>query len=297
MLDLMKLDTMQPAALVDINGLERRFGGIDLTPDGLHLGALVRMSAAAEHPLIQREYPAIAQSLQLAASPQLRNMASLAGNVLQRTRCMYFRESDWKACNKRNPGSGCAALDGNNRKHAILGVGVQCIASYPGDFAQALVAFDATVETIGPSGPRRFPFEQLHRGPEQPDIETILSPGELITGFVVPAGSWTRRSLYLKVRDRQSYEFGLATATVALDLNGDRVREARVGLGGVAYRPWRAHAAEDALRGRTLDEAAATEAARAAFAGAHPREQNRYKVELGRRTLVRALLQAKALPV
>jgi xanthine dehydrogenase YagS FAD-binding subunit len=296
MLDLMKLDTMRPEQLVDINGLEHRFGGIEATPNGLHLGALVRMSAAAEHPLIKRDYPVIAQSLQLAASAQLRNMASLAGNVLQRTRCMYFRESDWKACNKRNPGSGCAALDGNNRKHAILGVGAQCIASYPGDFGQALVALGATVETIGPSGPRSFPFEQLHRGPEQPDIEIILSPGELITGFTVPAGSWTRRSLYLKVRDRQSYEFGLATAAVALDLNGDRVREARVGLGGVAYRPWRAHAAEDALRGRTLDEAAATEAARAAFAGAHPREQNRYKVELGQRTLVRALLQAKALP-
>lgn len=296
MLDLMKLDTMTPEALVDINGLERRFGGMDTGPSGLHLGALARMAAAAEHPLIQRDYPVIAQSLQLAASAQLRNMASLAGNVLQRTRCMYFRESDWKACNKRNPGSGCAALDGNNRKHAILGVGAQCIASYPGDFAQALVALGATVETIGVGGPRSFPFEQLHRGPEQPDIETILSPGELITGFLVPAGPWTRRSLYLKIRDRQSYEFGVATAAVALDLDGGLVKEARVALGGVAYRPWRAHAAEDSLRGRALDETTAAEAARAAFVDAHPREQNRYKVELGQRTLVRALLEAKALP-
>jgi len=292
----MKLDTMRPDALVDVNGLEHRFGAIDANPSSLHLGALVRMSAAADHPIVQRDYPVVAQSLQLAASAQLRNMASLGGNVLQRTRCMYFRESDWKACNKRNPGSGCAALDGNNRKHAILGVSAKCIASYPGDFAQALVALGAIVETVGPAGPRSFPFEQLHRGPEQPDIETILSPGELITGFSVPAGPWTRRSLYLKIRDRQSYEFGLATAAVALDLDGEHVREARIGLGGVAYRPWRAHAAEDALRGRTLDESAAAEAARAAFAGAQPREQNRYKIELGQRTLVRALLQAKALP-
>jgi xanthine dehydrogenase YagS FAD-binding subunit len=296
-LDLMKLDTMHPQSLVDINGLGDSFGRIDASPTGLHLGALVRMAAAADHPLVQRDYPVIAQSLQLAASAQLRNMASLAGNVLQRTRCVYFRENNWKACNKRNPGSGCAALDGNNRKHAVLDVGSQCIASYPGDFAQALVALGATVEAMGPGGPRSFPFEQLHRGPEQPDVETILSAGELITGFSVPSGPWTRRSLYLKIRDRQSYEFALASAAVALDLDGDRVNEARIGLGGVAYRPWRAHQAEAMLRERTLDEASAMDAARAAFADAHPRQHNRYKVELGQRTLVRALLQAKAMEV
>lgn len=297
LLDLMKLDTMRPATLVDINGLKDRYGRVELRGDGLHLGALTRMASAAADPSILRDFPVIAQSLQLAASAQIRNMASLGGNVLQRTRCSYFRESDWSACNKRKPGSGCAALGGNNRKHAVLGVNDACIASYPGDFAQALVALGATTETAGPNGPRSFAFEQLHAGPDRPDVETILQPGELITGFLIPTGRWTRRSLYLKVRDRQSYEFGLATAAVALDLDGDQVNEIRIGLGGVAYRPWRAHAAEALLRGRTLTEATATEAAGAAFADAKPRNDNRYKIELGQRTLVRALLQAKSMEV
>jgi xanthine dehydrogenase YagS FAD-binding subunit len=297
LLDLMKLETMQPELLVDINPLQSRLGDIAVTDRGLHLGALVRMSEAAAHPDVQRDYPVIAQSLQQAASAQLRNMASLGGNVLQRTRCQYFRDPSWSACNKRDPGSGCSALDGVNRKHAVLGVSEQCIAEYPGDFAPALVALGAVVETAGPSGPRAIPFEELHTDSDRPEIETILAPGELITGFSIPAGPWTRRSLYLKIRDRQSYEFGLATAAVALDLDGDVVRDARIGLGGVAYRPWRARAAEDALRGQPLDEAAAGRAATAAFAGASPRQGNAYKVELGRRTLVRALLDAKTLEI
>ena len=290
-LDLMKLDTMRPATLVDINGLERQHGRIEAGPQGLRLGGLVRMMDAEEHPAILRDYPVIAQSLQQAASAQLRIMASLGGNVLQRTRCQYFRDPSWRHCNKREPGTGCAALDGVNRKHAILGVSDTCIAEYPGDFAQALVALDAQVETQGPGGARTIPFERLHRTSETPHIETVLNPGELITGFVVPAGPWTRRSTYLKVRDRQSYAFALASAAVALDMAGDTVREVRIGLGGVAYRPWRAREAEQALRGKRLDEASATAAARAAFAGAHPREHNAYKVALGPQTLVRALLQ------
>jgi xanthine dehydrogenase YagS FAD-binding subunit len=294
-LDLMKLDTMQPERLVDINGLQTTLGAIRPGSDALRLGALVRMSQLGDDPVVNRDYPVIAQTMQLAAAAQLRNMASLGGNVLQRTRCQYFREPSWKACNKRDPGSGCAALDGVNRKHAVLGVSGKCIAEYPGDFAQALVALGASVETQGPAGARTIAFERLHLGPDTPERETVLSPGELITGFVVPAGPWTRRSLYLKVRDRQSYAFALASAAVALDLDGDTVRDARIGLGGVAYRPWRAHEAEAALRGKRLDEASATVAARAAFAGAKPREHNAYKVELGRRTLVRALMQAKAM--
>lgn len=297
LLDLMKLETMQPELLIDINPLAGRLGGIALTDRGLHVGALVRMSEAAAHPDVQRDYPVIAQSLQQAASAQLRNMASLGGNVLQRTRCQYFRDPSWTACNKRDPGSGCSALDGVNRKHAVLGVSEQCIAEYPGDFAPALVALGAVVETAGPSGTRAIPFEELHTGSDRPEIETILAPGELITGFSIPAGPWTRRSLYLKVRDRQSYEFGLATAAVALDLDGDVVRNARIGLGGVAYKPWRAHEAEDALRGQRLDEAAAQRAAAAAFSGASPRRDNAFKVELGRRTLVRALLDAQKLEI
>lgn len=294
-LDLMKLGTMQPRTLIDINGLESRHGRIEATARSLRLGALVRMSQAADDPAIRRDYPVIAESLVLAASPQLRNMASLGGNVLQRTRCQYFRDPSWKACNKREPGSGCAALDGVNRKHAVLGVSERCIATYPGDFAQALVALDAQVETFGPSGARTFRFEELHRGPDTPEHETMLAPGELIVAFIVPAGPWTRRSTYVKIRDRQSYEFALASAAVALDLEGGTVRTARIALGGVAYRPWRAREAEQALAGKPLTEESAAAAARAAFAGAQPREDNRYKVELGRRTVVRALLHAASL--
>jgi xanthine dehydrogenase YagS FAD-binding subunit len=297
MLDLMKLGVMTPRTLVDINGLSLDFGRIEMDEHGLHLGAFVHMAEAAEDARIQRDYPVIADSLKLAASQQLRLMATLAGNVLQRTRCSYFRDTRWVACNKRTPGSGCAAIEGNNRKHAVLGVNEQCIASYPGDFAQALIALGAMVETASAGGKRSIPFEQLHRGPEHPDIETILTPGEVITGFAVPAGPWTSHSAYVKVRDRQSYEFGLATAAVALDLDGDTVREARIGLGGVAYRPWRAREAEEALRGKRLDRKSAENAARLAFAGATPHADNRYKIDLGQHVLVRALLQVKAMPV
>ena len=296
LLDLMKLDVMQPARVVDIAALETRHGGITATEAGLKLGALVKMSAAADHPAILKTYPVLAQSLTLAASAQLRNMASLGGNVLQRTRCNYFRDPSWSACNKRNPGSGCAALDGHNRQHAVLGASPDCIATYPGDFAQALLALDATVDIAGLAGPRTIPFAALHKAPgSTPNIETSLAPGDLITGFTVAAGPWTRRSLYLKIRDRQSYEFALASAAVALDLDGGVVRQARIALGGVATTPWRAREAEAALTGKRLDEASATNAARIAFAGAQPREHNAYKIALGQKTVVRALLQAATL--
>jgi xanthine dehydrogenase YagS FAD-binding subunit len=255
------------------------------------------MQRVAEDPMVNRVYPVIADTMRLAASPQIRNMATLGGNVLQRSRCNYFRNGSWPGCNKRDPGSGCSALDGVNRKHAVLGVGEHCISAYPGDFAQALVALDATVEVLAPGGARTLRFEALHLGPERPELETALAPGELITGFIVPAGAWTRRSIYVKVRDRDSYEFALASAAVALHLQGTRVLAARIGLGGVAYRPWRSHAAETALTGRALDEASAEAAAHAAFAGASIRDGNAFKVELGRRTLVRALLQARAMEI
>ena len=293
LLDLMKLDTMRPQTVVDVNALDRTHGRIEAGPSGLRLGALVRMTAAAEHPAVLRDYPVIAQALQLAASQQIRNMASLGGNVLQRTRCQYFRDPSWSACNKREPGSGCAAIGGVNRMHAVLGVSEHCIASYPGDFAQALIALDAGVEIAGPRGARAMPFAELHRLPgDTPHIETVLQPGDLITGFTVPSGPWTRRSLYLKIRDRQSYEFGVATAAVALDLAGGTVNQARIALGGVATRPWRAREAEAVLTGKPLDEAAANRAAEAAFASARTHGQNDFKPELGRRTLVRALLEA-----
>jgi len=299
LLDLMKLDVMRPEALVEITSLERGpLGQIEATPQGLRIGALVRMADAAEHDAIKRDYPVLSQSLWLAASQQLRNMARLGGNVLQRTRCSYFRDTSWTACNKRNPGSGCAALEGVNRLHAILGTSDQCIASYPGDWAQGLIALDASVETLGARGPRTLKFADLHIAyGETPHIETVLEPGELITTFVVPAGPHTRRSLYLKIRDRESYAFALASAAVALDLNGDRVRDVRIALGGVATKPWRAREAEDVLKGQVLDEANATRAAEAAFAGARTYEHNAFKAPLGKRTIVRALLDARAMEI
>jgi xanthine dehydrogenase YagS FAD-binding subunit len=297
LIDLMKLDIMRPAQVVDINALSRtRLGQIEVGPNRLRLGALVRMSEAAMHPVVRRDYPVVAQSLELAASPQLRNMASLAGNVLQRTRCVYFRDVSYANCNKRVPGSGCAALDGVNRQHAVLGTSGSCIASYPGDFAQALIALDAQLEVIGPNGTRTLPFAELHRRPGQtPQVETVLRPNEIITAFDLPGGAWTRRSLYLKIRDRDSYEFALASAAVALDLNERQVRDVRIALGGVATVPWRAREAETALRGRTLDDATLEAAADLAFARARPREHNGFKVALGKRTLIRAIRQAASM--
>jgi xanthine dehydrogenase YagS FAD-binding subunit len=296
LIDLMKLDVLRPARVIDINALAREHGQIAAGPDGLRLGALVHMAEAADHPVVRRDYPVIAESLALAASPQLRNMASLGGNVLQRTRCPYFRDVSYEACNKRQPGSGCAAIGGVTRRLGVLGVSDRCIANYPGDFAVALAALGATVDVEGPSGRRVIGFEDLHRLPgETPHLETTLAPGELITGFVVPAGPWTRRSLYLKVRDRESYEFALASAAVALDLDGGTVREARIGLGGVAAKPWRAHEAEAQLRGKPLSEAQAQAAAEAAFASARPPAGAQFKVELGKRTLVRALITAQSM--
>jgi len=295
LIDLMKLDVMRPQTLVDINALDRTaLGRIEATGQGLRLGALAHMSEVADHPLITRDYPMIAQSLQLAASPQIRNMATLGGNVLQRTRCPYFRDVSYANCNKRIPGSGCAALDGFHRSHAVLGVSDACIATYPGDFGQALIALDGTVELTGPNGNRTIAFGTLHRTPAgNPEIETVLLPGEIITGFAIPAAPWLRRSLYLKIRDRQSYEFALASAAIALDLGDDQiVREARIALGGVATVPWRAKSAESALKGQQLNEQIVNVAADAAFADAMPRQHNRFKVALGKRTLVRALLQA-----
>jgi xanthine dehydrogenase YagS FAD-binding subunit len=297
--DLMKLDVMRPQTVIDINPLNRTaHGRITVDQKGLRLGALVRMADAADHAEIQRQYPVIAQSLKLAASQQIRNMASLGGNVLQRTRCTYFRDVSYAACNKRNPGSGCAALEGVNRMHAVLGASDHCIATYPGDFGQALIALDASVDIAGPGSMRTIPFAKLHRQPaERPDQETTLRSGELIVSLTVPAASWTRRSLYLKVRDRESYEFALASAAVALDLRDGTVCEARIALGGVSTVPWRAQQAEAALRGKPVDETTSAEAADAAFADAKGRGHNDFKIELGKRTLSRALQQAAALEI
>jgi len=298
LLDLMKLDVMRPQQVVDINPLSRSpgFGGIVLDERGARLGALVRMGEAADHTELRKTYPVIVQSLELAASQQLRNMATLGGNVLQRTRCPYFRDTSWNACNKRHPGSGCAAMQGFNRMHAVLGDSSACIATYPGDFAQALLALDARVEVVGARGPGLVAFADLHRRPgETPHVETILGDGDLIRAFHVASGPWTRRSAYVKIRDRESYEFALASAAVALHLEGDIVKDVRIALGGVATVPWRAREAEAELSGKSLTEHSAKAAAEAAFIDAHPRKHNAYKVSLGKATVVRALLQAKAM--
>jgi xanthine dehydrogenase YagS FAD-binding subunit len=296
LIDLMKLGVMRPQALVDINPLAGSWS--EINPDGgnLRLGALARMSDVAGHAEVQRNYPVIAESLQLAASPQLRNMATLGGNVLQRTRCGYFRDVSYANCNKRNPGSGCAAMDGVNRMHAVLGTSDQCIATYPGDFAQALIALDAVVEIAGKSGTRTLPFAQLHKRPgDTPDVETALAPGELISGFTVN-GRWPR-SVYLKARDRQSYEFALSSAAVALDVRDGIVQDARVALGGVATVPWRAREAEALLKGLKFDDGLAGRVAEAAFSGAKAREHNAFKIDLGKRVVARALHKAATMEI
>jgi xanthine dehydrogenase YagS FAD-binding subunit len=295
LIDLMKLDVLRPKTVVDLGALASH-EPIAAGPDGLTLSAFAKMSKVAAHPAVLSRYPVIAQSLQLAASAQLRNMATLGGNVLQKTRCPYYRDTSWKACNKRVPGSGCTALTAFNRNHAILGTDNSCIAQYPGDFAVALIAVTAQVDLVGPRGSRSIAFADLHCVANgRPDVETTLRPGEVITAFRVPAGDWMRRSLYLKIRDRASYEFAIASVAVALDLQGDTVKEARIGLGGMAYRPWRAVEAEHYLAGKTLTASSAGNAAEAALSGAKTHGHNDYKPELAKRAIVRALLEAQAL--
>jgi len=294
LVDTMKLDVARPEVVVDLNGLgEADLHRIEATDTGIRFGALVRMAEAEQHEAVRSRYPVIAESLALAASPQIRNMASLAGNLLQRTRCEYFRETTWP-CNKRDPGTGCSAIGGHDRQHAVLGTSPHCIATYPGDFAQALIALDAMVEIEGGQGLRKIPVAELHRLPgDTPHIETLLNAGDLITAISVPAGPWTARSHFLKVRDRTSYAFALASVAVALQLEGETVHEARIALGGVATVPWRATEAEAVLRGRTLDEQSAGMAAEAAFAGARTGRHNAFKLDLGRAAVVQALMETK----
>ena len=296
LVDLMILDVWRPDELIDISGLnERGFTGVRRQGAGLRIGALTTMAELAANREVRAMCPVLTDSLWLAASAQIRNMARLGGNVLQGTRCSYYRDTSYAQCNKRDPGSGCAALDGVNRTHAVLGVSDACIAKYPGDWAQALVALDARVELLGKGGPKVMRFTDLHRLPEdRPDLETTLAEGDLITAFVIPDADFPR-STYLKIRDRESYAYALASAAVALRMAGDRADVVRIALGGVATVPWRAQEAEAVLTGGSITEERATRAAAAAFAGASPREHNLYKVELGQRTLVRALLHTAAM--
>jgi xanthine dehydrogenase YagS FAD-binding subunit len=290
LVDLMKCRVEQPGRVVDITDLPY-LDVVKADSSALYLGSLARMSDVAGHPAVTQRWPAVSQALCQAASQQLRNMSTIGGNLLQRTRCAYFRDPVFAACNKRDPGSGCAALDGENRTHAVLGTSDQCIATYPGDLAVALVALDAVVHTRGPDGPRRFPIDDFFLLPaDSPQREHPLVWGELVTAVEVPATAVARRSHFLKVRDRDSYEFAASSAAVGLDLAADgTIRAARVALGGVATKPWREPAVEAALIGRRAEEQVFGTAAALAAADARPREHNGYKVELARRTVARAL--------
>jgi xanthine dehydrogenase YagS FAD-binding subunit len=291
LIDLMKLDVMLPTALVDINNLP--LGKIEVLPDGgLRVGAMVRNSDFAHHDYVVKHFPVLSQALLSGASPQLRNMATTGGNLMQRTRCYYFRDMAY-ACNKRQPGSGCAAIDGFNRIHAVLGGSDQCIATHPSDMAVALVALDAMVYIKGPGGERKAPAADFHLLPgNTPYLETVVQPGELITYVTIPKSPFAEHSAYVKLRDRASYEFALASAAAALELKGNRIQSARLVLGGVATKPWRSPEAERVLTGGSADEKTFQAAADAAMKTATPRRYNAFKIELAKRAIVRALKNA-----
>jgi len=290
LMQLLKDDVRRPAHLVDLEGLD--LDRITVTPKGVRFGAMVRMSAVADHPDVIKDYPVISQALLASAAPQIRNLGTIGGNLLQRTRCTYFRDTA-APCNKRVPGTGCGAIEGSHRTHAIFGGSRHCIATHASDLAVALVALDATVHLTGPNGARDLRLTELHLVPDDhPDIETMLHPGELILAISVPAGAWTRQSLYLKVRDRASFEFALTAAAVALDIQGGIVRAARVAAGGVGTKPWRLPAVEHALVGAPATAATWMRAGALSTAGAMPLRDNQFKVRLLQNTVTRALEQA-----
>ena len=292
LVDLMKLEVMTPRDVLDISRLPLR--GIRAEGGGVYLGALERMSDVADHELITDGYPVLGQALAASASLQVRDMATIGGNLLQRTRCGYFRDPAM-ACNKRQPGSGCPAIEGANRTHAILGTSDACVAVHPSDLAVALVALDASVDLIGHGGGRRVPLTDFYRlpGPD-PHLETELDPGELVAGVAVPALPWARRSVYVKVRDRQSYEFALTSAAVAVDVRDGRITAARVAAGGVGTRPWRLPAVEQALAGAPMRQEAFETAVAHAADEARPLAHNAFKPALLRRTIIRALMTLAA---
>jgi len=287
--DLMKLDVMSPPAVIDITGMPE-LSSMRTTGDELQFGALVPMSKVAADPRLMMLYPALSESLWKAASQQLRNMASVGGNLLQRTRCAYFRGGEPYPCNKRQPGTGCAAIGGADRGQALFGASDACNAVYPGDWAIALTAFGAQIDTISPRGSRTLSVEEMFREPgKTPEMDTAIAPDELILRIRVPASKLGRASTYHKIRDRESYAFALTSAAVALQMDGDVVRDARIALGGVATRPWRVRQAEQLLVGQALTPATARRAAEQAFEGARPGQHNAFRVELGIRTVADAL--------
>jgi xanthine dehydrogenase YagS FAD-binding subunit len=293
MVQLLQEYVRRPERLVSLAGLlDNR---IEAGPRGLRLGAAATMADVAAHPMVVEQFAVISEALLNSASPQVRNQATMGGNLLQRTRCPYFRDVAYAACNKRAPGSGCAAIGGENRWHAVLGTSENCIAAHASDLAVALVALDASVEVRGPGGQRNVPLIDFHRLPgDTPHIETVLEPGDVITAITVPANPAARRSHYLKVRDRASFEFAVVSAAVALDMDGGRIRQARIVLGGVGTKPWRVPQVEAALGGATLEPAALRSAAALAAEGAQGRGHNDFKIELMQRAIVRAVETAGA---
>lgn len=299
LVDLMKLSVETPSGLVDINLLP--LDKIEQLPNGgLRIGAMVRNSDLAWNADVQKRYAVLSEALLSGASPQLRNMATTGGNLLQRTRCVYFREPGAGTpgsygCNKRTPGSGCAAMEGFNRMHAVLGTSDKCIATHPSDMCVAMAALEATIQTEGPKGKRTIAFSEFHKVPgDTPHIETALEPGELVTYVDLPKPIEGAKSVYLKLRDRASYEFALASCAVVAKVEGGRIRYVRVALGGVGTKPWRSHEAEAALTGKAANAETFKHAAEAALAGAKPHGENAFKVELARRCVVRSLKMATA---
>ena len=292
LVDLMKIDVLTPDTVVDVRPLG--LSGIEESDHAISVGAAVTNSQLAWHPVVRDRYPVLSEAILSGATTQLRNMATVAGNILQRTRCPYFRDVH-ASCNRRKPGSGCDAMDGFNRGHAVLGVSEHCIATHPSDMCVGLAVLDAVVHTVRADGrARSIPFAEFHHAPgDTPHIEFALEHGELITHIVIPDLPAARRSHYLKVKDRASYEFALASAAVVLELDGDTIRAARLGLGGIATRPWRATEAERWLTGGKASDEAFRDAAEIALAGAVGREHNHFKIELAKRTIVRAFAIAR----
>ncbi len=288
LVDLMKLNVLQPRALVDINGLA--LDRVEPLPNGgLRIGAMVRNSDLANDATVRQKYAVLSEALLSGASPQLRNMATTGGNLLQKTRCYYFRDTNY-ACNKRQPGSGCSALDGFNRIHAVLGGSDHCIATHASDMAVAMMALEATVHTQGPKGERAIALDEFYLVPgDTPERENVLLPGELITHVTLPALASGTRSRYLKLRDRAQYEFALASSAVVVNVSGGRIERARIAFGGVGTKPWRSREAEHALEGQETSEEVFRRAAEAAMADAKPLKYNAFKIELAKRALVRTL--------
>ena len=293
LLDLMKGGVARPRKLVDITHIDGLDAIAGLPDGGLRIGALVRNSDAANHTWIRELYPLLSEAFLAGASPQLRNMATVGGNLMQRTRCYYFYDTGFAQCNKRTPGSGCAAIEGNSRIHAILGASSQCIATNPSDMSVALAALDATVHVSGPNGVRVIPFAEFHRLPgDHPEVDTSLQPGELITSVDLPPPLFAAHSSYLKVRDRASYAFALVSVAAALQMDGNTIRTAHIALGGVAHKPWRATATEQALNGQPLTRENVRSAAALAVRDARSYRDNGFKIELAQRAIVRAVQTA-----